>query len=128
MELGARFFMKEAKERASGAVKRDWEPRLIEARYLGQHARTGAMMVSLQTELFVVGLGVDCPKQNVGIKQVGKISKEYRGTCDQQACRNLKSILWPNQAQPRQNEEKEYERNEPNSTRRLHRSRRKRGR
>ena len=24
--------MKEAKERASGAVKRDWEPRLIEAR------------------------------------------------------------------------------------------------
>ena len=44
MEFGERFFMKEAKERASGAVKRDWEPRLIEARYLGQHARTGAMM------------------------------------------------------------------------------------
>ena len=51
------------------------------------------------------GLGVDCPKQNVGIKQVGKISKEYHGTCDQQACLNLKSILRPNQAQPRQNEE-----------------------
>ena len=44
-------------------------------------------------------------KQNVGIEQVGKISKEYRGTCDQQACRNLKSILRPNQAQPRQSEE-----------------------
>ena len=41
LEVGERFFMKEAKERASGAVKRDWEPRLIEARYLGQHARTG---------------------------------------------------------------------------------------
>ena len=44
LELGERFFMKEAKERASGAVKRDWEPRLIEARYLGQHARTGAVI------------------------------------------------------------------------------------
>ena len=44
LEFGERFFMKEAKERASGAVKRDWEPRLIEAWYLGQHARTGAMM------------------------------------------------------------------------------------
>ena len=39
LEFGERFFMKEAKERASGAVKRDWEPRLIEARYLGT-ART----------------------------------------------------------------------------------------
>ena len=43
-EFGERFFMKEAKERGSGAIKRDWEPRLIEARYLGQHAWTGAMM------------------------------------------------------------------------------------
>ena len=43
LEFGERFFTKEAKERASGAVKRDWEPRLIEARYLGQHARTVAM-------------------------------------------------------------------------------------
>ena len=44
LEFGERFFMKEAKEREAGAVKRDWEPRLIEARYLGQHARTGAMI------------------------------------------------------------------------------------
>ena len=44
LEFGERFFMKEAKERGSGAVKRDWEPRLTEARYLGQHARTGAMI------------------------------------------------------------------------------------
>ena len=43
LEFGERFFMKEAKERGSGVLKRDWEPRLIEARYLGQHARTGAM-------------------------------------------------------------------------------------
>ena len=58
-------------------------------------------MVSLQTELFVEGFGVDCPKQNVGIRQVGKISKESRGTCDQQVCGNLKSILRLSQAQPR---------------------------
>ena len=44
LEFGERFFMKEAKERGSGAVKKDWEPRLIEARYLVQHARTGAMI------------------------------------------------------------------------------------
>ena len=53
LEFGERFFMKEAKERASGAVKRDWEPRLIEARYLGQHARTGAM-IGVTTD------GIDC--------------------------------------------------------------------
>ena len=44
LEFGERFCMKEAKERGSRAVKRDWEPRLIEAKYLGQHARTGAMI------------------------------------------------------------------------------------
>ena len=54
LELGERFFMKEAKERASGAVKRDWEPRLIEARYLGQHARTGAM-IGITTNGIVCG-------------------------------------------------------------------------
>ena len=43
LECGERFFMKEAKERGPRAVKKDGEPRLIEARYLGQHARTGAM-------------------------------------------------------------------------------------
>ena len=119
LEFGERSFMKEAKERASGAVKRDWEPRLIEARYLGQHARTGAM----------IGFKL---QQNVGIRQVGKISKECRGTCDQQLCRNLKSMLSLSQAQPRESEEnegdqsqsgpetklnkKEYERNEPDLT------------
>ena len=46
--------MKEAKERASGAVKRDWEPKLIEARYLGQHARTGAM-IGITTDGIVYG-------------------------------------------------------------------------
>ena len=42
LECGERFFMKEAKGQGSRAVERDWEPRLIEERYLGQHARTGA--------------------------------------------------------------------------------------
>ena len=53
------------------------------------------------------GLGVGCPKQNVGIIQVGKISKECRGTCDQQVCQNLRSMLRLSQAQPRQSEENE---------------------
>ena len=44
LEFGERFFMKEVEERGSGAVKRDWEPRLIEVRNLGQHARTGTMI------------------------------------------------------------------------------------
>ena len=43
LEFGERFFMKETKERASGAVKKDWESSFIEVRYLGQHARTGVM-------------------------------------------------------------------------------------
>ena len=53
------------------------------------------------------GLGVDCPKQNVGIRQVGKISQECRGICGQQVCRNLRSMLRLSQAQPRQSEENE---------------------
>ena len=36
--------MQEAKERGSEAVKKDWEPGLMEARCLGQHARTGALI------------------------------------------------------------------------------------
>ena len=137
LEFGERFFVKEANERASGAVKRDWEPRLIEAKYLGQHGRTGAM-IGITADGIVCGrLGRRLPKQNVGIKQDGKISKECRGTCYQQVCWNLKSILRPNQAQPRQSEEnegdqnlsgpetklnkKEYERNESDSTRHLQR-------
>ena len=57
------------------------------------------------------GLDVDCPKQNVGIKQVDKISKEYSGTYVQQTCRNLKSTLRPNQTQPRKNEENQGDQN-----------------
>ena len=36
--------LKEARERGSGALKKAWGPRLIEARYLGQHAPTGTMI------------------------------------------------------------------------------------
>ena len=62
LEFGERFFMKEAKERASGAVKRNWEPRLIEARYLGQHARTGAMIGITTDGLFCGRLGRRLPQ------------------------------------------------------------------
>ena len=108
LEFGERFFMKEAKERASGAVKRDWEPKLIEARYLGQHARTGAMMS-------ITADGIVCGRRGSRLPEAER---------------------WPSQAQPRQSEEnegdqnlsgpetklnKEYDRNEPNSTRHLQR-------
>ena len=89
-------------------------------------------MIGITTDGIVCGrLGRRLPKQ------VGKISQEFRGICDQQACRNLKSILRPNQTQPRQSEqnegdqnlsgsetklnEKEHERNESDSMRHLQR-------
>ena len=43
LEFGERVFIKEAKERG-GVAKKDWEPRLLEARFVGQHARTGAIL------------------------------------------------------------------------------------
>ena len=41
LEFGERLFMKEAKERGSRAVKRDWEPRLIEAEVSGPACEIG---------------------------------------------------------------------------------------
>ena len=43
LEFGEKVFIKEAKERA-GRPKRDWEPRMIAVRYVGHHARTGAVI------------------------------------------------------------------------------------
>ena len=99
--------MKEAKERGSGAVKRDWEPRLMEARYLGQHARTGVMTGITADGNFMEDLDVDHPKQSVGISQVGRISKECRGIFDRRACQCRRSMLRLSQSQPRQSEENE---------------------
>ena len=65
------------------------------------------MTGTLQTALFVEGLGVDCPKQSVGIRQVGRIPKECRGIFDQRACQSWRLTLRLSQAQPRQSEEKE---------------------
>ena len=79
-EFGERFFMKEAKERASRAVKRDWEPRLVEARYLGQHARTGAMMGITAADGIVCGrLGRRLPEAE---------------RWDQTAWQDLKGVPW----------------------------------
>ena len=91
--------MKEVQERGSGAVKRDWEPRLVGARYVGQHARTGAMIG--------ITADVDYPKQSAGIRQIGRISKECRGIFDRRACQCRRSMLRLGQAQPRQSEENE---------------------
>ena len=79
LEFGERFFMKEAKERASGAVKRDWEPRLIEARYLGQYARTGAMTG-------ITADGIVCGRLGCRLLDAG---------CWDQTCRqDLKGVSW----------------------------------
>ena len=45
-----------------GTVKKDWEPRLMEARYLGQHARTGAMIGMTADGIFCRRLGRRLPE------------------------------------------------------------------
>ena len=52
MEFGERFFLKEAKERASGAVKKDWEAKFIEAR----KSHFGSRAPQLKIFAFVCGL------------------------------------------------------------------------
>ena len=49
---------------------------------------------------------VDNPKQSVGIRQVGRISKECHGIFDRRACQCRRSMLRLSQAHPRQSEEK----------------------
>ena len=49
LEFGERFYMIEARER-TGTAKMDWQERVVECRFVGQHARTGAM----------IGLKPDC--------------------------------------------------------------------
>ena len=100
--------MKEAKERGSGAVKRDWEPRLVEARYQGQHARTGAMIgitadgiVSWKTWTSITR------SRAVGSDRLAGSAKECRGTFDRRECQRRRSMLRLSQAQPRHSEERE---------------------
>ena len=42
-EFGEKLFIKEAKER-SGRPKRDWQPRMVEARFVGHHSRTSSII------------------------------------------------------------------------------------
>ena len=98
--------MKEAKERGSGGVKKDWEPRLTEARYLGQHARTGAMMG-------ITADGIVCGRLRRRLPE----AERWDETCWQDlkgVPRDLRPTCVPvlevdveAQAQPRQSEEKE---------------------
>ena len=81
-------------ERGQGAVKRDWEPRLIEARCLGQHARTGAM-IGITTDGIVCGrLGRGLPEaERWGSDRLTRSQRSAVGLCDQQVCRNLRSMV-----------------------------------
>ena len=55
-EFGEKISIKEAVERGSGAVKRDWEPRNVEGRYVGHHMQTGAVLI-MTSEGIKHGLG-----------------------------------------------------------------------
>jgi hypothetical protein len=79
LEFGEKVFIKEAKERGPGAKKRDWESRLIPVRYVGHHARTGAVM----------GLTEDGVKVGSGIKRV---AVEDRWTLD--GWDSLRGLPW----------------------------------
>ena len=79
LESGERFFMKGAKERGSGAVKRNWEPRLIETRYLGQHARTGAM-------IGITAVGIVCGRLGRRLPEAER--------WDQTGWQDLKGVPW----------------------------------
>ena len=127
-------------KRGQGTSVRSCEERLgAEAHrsqgYLGQHARTGAMMGITADGIVCGRLGRRLPEAERW-DQTGW--QDLKGVpWNLQACRNLKSILRPSQAHPRQSEEneanqnlsgpetklnkKEYERKEPNSTRHLQR-------
>ena len=59
LEFGERIRIKEARERI-GRARRDWEPQLIEVRYVGHHARSGSVM----------GLTEDGVKFGSGVKRL----------------------------------------------------------
>ncbi|CAE7246360.1 HCN2, partial [Symbiodinium microadriaticum] len=56
LEFGEKVMIKEAYDRSSGP-KRDWQARMIPGRYVGHHARTGAVM-GLTSEGVKFGTGV----------------------------------------------------------------------
>ena len=56
LEFGEKVMIKEAFDRSSGP-KRDWQARMIPVRYVGHHARTGAVM-GLTSEGVKFGTGV----------------------------------------------------------------------
>ena len=97
--------MKEAKERGPGAVKKDWEPRLTEARYLGQHARTGAI-IGIIADGIVCGRLGRLPEaerwDQTGWQDLEGVPLDLR-----RMCQRWRSLLRLSQAQPRQSEERE---------------------
>ena len=65
--LGTRA-RKKMGRRLNGIRRAHLELRLIEAKYLGQHARTGAL-IGITTDVIV--LGVDCPMESCTGEQAG---------------------------------------------------------
>ena len=137
MEFGERFFMKEAQERASGVVKRDWELKLTEARYLGQHTRTGAMMGISADGIFCGRLGHRLPEaerwDQTGWQDLKGVPWNLRPTGVPEPEVNIEAQPGAAEAERRKRGRPEpvrardetqqgvRERNEPNSTRHLQR-------
>ena len=101
LEFGERFFMKEAKERASGAVKRDWEPEAHRSQ-VSWTARTDGCRDGYHCRRSCSWKAWTSIARNRALGS-NRLARSQRST--------LKSILRPNQGQPRQNEENEGDQN-----------------
>ena len=58
LQFGEKVMLREAREQASGAVKRDWQPQMRACRFVGYHARTSSIM-GLSSDGLVLGTGVN---------------------------------------------------------------------
>ena len=84
LQFGEKIFIREAKERR---VKRDWEVKLTEVRYIGHHARTGTVM----------GLSAEGVKVGSAVK---RLPEAQRWTLE--GWSNLKGLPW--ELKPKQRE------------------------
>ena len=78
LEFGEKVMIKEAYERSAGP-KRDWQARLVPVRYIGHHARTGAVM----------GLTPDGVKFGTGVSRLPETER-----WSQEGLQDLRGLPW----------------------------------
>ena len=101
LEFDEHFFMEEAKERGSGAAKKDWEPRLIEAKYLGHgryHCRRHCLWKTWTSITRSRALGSD---------RLARSQRNAVGSSTDGRGQRRRSILRLTQTQARQSEERD---------------------